>query len=75
MTATGGNGAGGGGGGAGLGGALFVAGVSDGNGGASVTLDNVSFSGDCAVGGRQRGRQPAAAAAALAATVALVPST
>jgi autotransporter-associated beta strand protein/autotransporter passenger strand-loop-strand repeat protein len=44
----------GGGGGAGLGGGLFIAGTSSGNpghAGASVTLDNVTFSGDKAIGG------------------------
>ena len=56
MTAKGGNGGGGGGGGAGLGGALFVTGVSDGDGGAKVTLDNVAFSGDAAVGGGGAGQ-------------------
>jgi autotransporter-associated beta strand protein len=45
----------GGGGGAGLGGGLFVAGTSSGNpghAGASVTLDDVTFSGDKAIGGK-----------------------
>jgi hypothetical protein len=58
MTAQGGAGgvggtadAGGGGGGAGMGGALLVTGVSDGVGGAKVTLDNVTSTGDAAVGG------------------------
>ena len=41
----------GGGGGAGLGGGLFVAGTTQGSGGANVTLENVSFKGDAAQGG------------------------
>jgi hypothetical protein len=40
-----------GGGGAGLGGAIFVAGTTQGSGGANVTLINVGFSGDSATGG------------------------
>jgi hypothetical protein len=51
MTAEGGAGSHGGGGGAGLGGGLFVAGASDGVGGADVTLEGVSFNNDSAVGG------------------------
>jgi hypothetical protein len=42
---------GGGGGGAGLGGGLFVAGPTQGAGGANVTIDNVAFSNDSAIGG------------------------
>ncbi|WP_305782257.1 Hint domain-containing protein [Acidisphaera sp. S103] len=42
---------GGGGGGAGLGGGLFVAGPTQGAGGANVTIDNVKFSNDSAIGG------------------------
>jgi len=42
---------GGGGGGAGLGGGLFVAGPTQGAGGANVTIDNVKFSNDKAIGG------------------------
>ncbi len=49
--ATSSNGQGGGGGGAGLGGGLFVAGPTQGSGGGNVTLENVSFVNDGAVGG------------------------
>jgi hypothetical protein len=49
--AQGGDGVSGGGGGAGLGGGLFVAGKTQGSGGADVTLDNVSFIHDAARGG------------------------
>jgi hypothetical protein len=55
MTAKGGNGSVGGGGGAGLGGGLFATGSSDGEGGAKVTLANVSFINDSAVGGNGGG--------------------
>ena len=58
MSAVGGAGGGGdtgsglgGGGGAGLGGGLFVTGSGDGVGGANVTLDNVNFVDDSAMGG------------------------
>jgi Ca2+-binding RTX toxin-like protein len=47
----GGSGLSGGGGGAGLGGGLFVAGPTQGSGGGNVTLINVGFSNDGAVGG------------------------
>jgi hypothetical protein len=47
----GGGGVAGGGGGAGLGGGLFIAGPTQGAGGGNVTLDNVDFSRDSAVGG------------------------
>ena len=46
---------GGGGGGAGLGGGLFIAGTSGGRAGASVTLYNVTFSNDRAIGGNGGG--------------------
>ena len=46
MSAVGGAGGKGGGGGAGLGGGLFVTGISDGVGGAHVTLDRVTFTND-----------------------------